>query len=257
MKGARKERRQIEIHEWDFSELASAPSRVQFFASCWEYQREALRTGGIIDAKLPQAWLSMKEHLRPIPTGACVPPFRISTEEALPTGKHKPRLNETLATAASPNLSTSSQGPQTDAFVRNYSFKVNWICSDKEIIKEFSKWLRGSRITGRPDSRGRPGRFMAELWDLAIYRLRQIERLSAGRTDMRLLSARAYSRTHKERNQQFQHFARAKKRALSLIGETTLVFRESPTLIAPACHGRFLWSRGVAMDAMNWMDGAD
>lgn len=262
MKGRAQRGASLGRDEWDFSELASAPERVQFVASCWEYQREALRSAGIKTDRFPAPWLSIEPQRRPVPTGDDAPPLKeITRSGQVSEIKDRRSIAEVLESAGTPDPRMISRSPQTTAFVKECSFELNWIYSDKEIVEAFSRWLRDSRsrVTGRPDGRGRPGKAIAELWDLAVYRLREIQGLDSTETSNKLLRTKGYYRTKNDRlkNSTFEQSSRAKKRARDLIRMTERVFKTHPKLMAPACHGRFLWARGRGVDTLSWLDSED
>lgn len=250
----------IDKDEWDFSEVTLASERVQFIVSCWEYQREALRTLGINADKLPAPWLGMEEHLRPVPTGSNAAPLKEVAQSGDDSKAKQIRsLAEALESAGQTYPGITSTTPQTTNFLKQYSFQVNWMYSDRQISEAFSIWLRDnrSRVTGRADGKGRPGKAMAQLWDLSVYRLCRINGLSAIAAHNWLLGARGYYRNNSRESDPSQQSSKAKRRAIDLIGETVSVFQKCPLLIGPASRGRFLWSRLKGTDTFNWLDSDD
>jgi hypothetical protein len=255
-------KRQLPEEEWDFSELRSAKTRLQFAASCWEYQREALRL--IQHPEIPSPWLCIEESKRPIPSGADAPPFRERVEADASLAAPAPAtLDEAIEAAAATGRKAAKQKlidlPQTGAFLTTHKIEINWIHSDKEILAELEKWVLAQREPGNRDQRGRPDRYMAELWDLAIYRLRVVEKLSRGKTITRLQGAKAYprNRNYEPAQAQDQEFSRARGKALKRIKSVADIFRKSPIFKQLAGHGHFFWMRGAAMNAMSWIDGPD
>lgn len=118
-------------------------------ARWWEQMREGARAAGV--GELPAPWLALNR--KPIIEGKTpIAPFRLVQRDYT----HDPDLGDVIVPCA-----------------------INLCYSDEQIIGEFAANLRKIReAAGKTDRRGRKDGDIAQLWDLAVYRLSTIERLS-------------------------------------------------------------------------------
>ena len=137
--------------EWNFSPLFSATAEDQRFAHDWEWTRELGRTSG--NTNLPPPWLSIPATRR----GSVMEQFwghRVTNRPAIIELK-------------------SGQEHWGTIPINSHRLAIDWSRSNKEIVASFSELIRKKR-----PQLGRRDTHISALWDLSIYRLRSLEKMT-------------------------------------------------------------------------------